>query len=126
MRRTLCCLLALLTLSALTPPVLRGTLGGSGKSRAEKLDFLRRFKEGNRMTYAVAVAENRENLPEYGVNAFPTSFVIDRRGTVRLISTGASQRELERLADMIDKLMARPDTIFLTGAGIAAWFAAQR
>jgi cytochrome c biogenesis protein CcmG/thiol:disulfide interchange protein DsbE len=87
---------------------LQGTLGGSGKSRAEKLDFLRRFKQGNKMTYAVAVAENRENLPEYGVNAFPTAVLIDRRGAVRFISIGVSPAELSRLGDMVEKLVKEP------------------
>lgn len=87
---------------------LQGTLGGSGKSRAEKLDFLRRFKEGNKMTYAVAVAEDRENLPEYGVNAFPTAVLIDRRGAVRFISIGVSPAELDRLGDMVEKLVKEP------------------
>jgi thiol-disulfide isomerase/thioredoxin len=87
---------------------LQGTLGSSGKSRAEKLDFLRRFKEGNKMAYAVAVAENRENLPEYGVNAFPTAVLIDRRGAVRFISIGVSPAELSRLGDMVEKLVKEP------------------
>lgn len=84
---------------------LQGTLGGSGKSRAEKLDFLRRFKQGNKMTYPVAIAETRENLPQYGVNAFPTAVLIDRRGAVRFISIGVSPAELSRLGDMVEKLV---------------------
>jgi thiol-disulfide isomerase/thioredoxin len=87
---------------------LHGTLGGSGKSRAEKLDFLRRFKQGNRMTYAVAVAEDGKNLPAYGVRAFPTAFLIDRRGAVRFISIGVSPGELSRLGDMVEKLVKEP------------------
>jgi len=87
---------------------LQGTLGGSDKSRAEKMEFLRRFKQGNKMTYAVAVAETRENLPEYGVNAFPTAVLIDRRGAVRFISIGVSPAELNRLGDMVEKLVKEP------------------
>ena len=87
---------------------LQGTLGGTGKSRAEKLDFLRRFKQGNKMTYAVAVAENGENLPAYGVRAFPTAVLVDRRGAVRFISIGASPSELSRLGDMVEKLVKEP------------------
>jgi cytochrome c biogenesis protein CcmG/thiol:disulfide interchange protein DsbE len=88
---------------------LQRTLGGSDKSRAEKLEFLRRFKEGNKLTYAVAVAEGPgENLPEYGVNAFPTAVLIDRRGAVRFISIGVSPAELSRLGDMVEKLVKEP------------------
>lgn len=87
----------------------QNTLGGSGKSRAEKLDFLRRFKQGNKMTYSVAIAENPgNNLPEYGVNAFPTAVLIDRRGAVRFISIGVSPAELSRLGDMVEKLVKEP------------------
>lgn len=88
---------------------LRRTLGDSDKSRAEKLDFLRRFKQGNKMNYAVAVAEGPgENLPAYGVSAFPTAVLIDRRGAVRYISIGVSPAELSRLGDMVEKLVKEP------------------
>lgn len=88
---------------------LQRTLGGSGKSRAEKMDFLRRFKQGNKMAYPVAVAEGPgENLPEYGVNAFPTAVLIDRRGAVRFISIGVSPAELSRLGEMVERLVKEP------------------
>jgi thiol-disulfide isomerase/thioredoxin len=88
---------------------LERTLTGSEKSREEKLAFLRRFKQENKMAYAVAVAEKAgSNLPEYGVSAFPTAVLIDRRGAVRFISIGVSPSELSRLGEMVEKLVKEP------------------
>lgn len=79
------------------------------KSREQKLDYLRRFREGNKMTYAVAVAEKAgDNLERYGVNAFPTAVLIDRRGAVRFISIGVSPEEMSRLGEMVEKLVKEP------------------
>lgn len=79
------------------------------KGREEKMDLLRRFKQENKMAYAVAVAERADdNLPEYGVNAFPTAVLIDRRGAVRFISIGVGPSELSRLSDMVEKLVKEP------------------
>ncbi|MDT7540152.1 MAG: hypothetical protein QOE33_56 [Acidobacteriota bacterium] len=78
------------------------------KSREDKLAYLRKFAHDEKMTYAVGVAERTDNLASYGVNVYPTSVLIDRHGTVRLISIGAGPREIERLGDMIDKLTKEP------------------
>ena len=81
----------------------------AAKSREEKMEMLRRFKQESKMAYAVAVAERAEdNLPEYGVSAFPTAVLIDRRGAVRFISIGVSPSELSRLGDMVEKLVKEP------------------
>jgi len=84
---------------------LQRTLDGA-KGRAEKLEFLRRFRAGNKLTYPIAVAERAgDNLPEYGVTAFPTAVLIDRRGAVRYISIGVSPAEMSRLGEMVEKLV---------------------
>jgi thiol-disulfide isomerase/thioredoxin len=88
---------------------LQRTLGDSGKSREEKLEFLRRFRAGNKLTYPIAIAETpRDNLSEYGVSAFPTAVLIDRRGAVRFISIGVSPGEMSRLGEMVEKLVKEP------------------
>jgi len=87
---------------------LQRTLDGE-KSREQKLDFLRRFKKGNNLSYAVAVAEKAgDNLGKYGVSAFPTAVLIDRRGAVRFISIGVSPTEMARLGEMVEKLVKEP------------------
>jgi thiol-disulfide isomerase/thioredoxin len=87
---------------------LQRTQGG-GDERDGKLAFVRKFREEHRLPYGVAVAERAsDNLAAYGVSAFPTSVLIDRRGVVRLISIGGGQQELKRLGEMIDKLTKEP------------------
>jgi thiol-disulfide isomerase/thioredoxin len=78
------------------------------KLREDKLAYLRKFARDEKMAYAVGVSDRTDNLAAYGVNVFPTSVLIDRRGAVRLISIGTSPREIERLNDMIDKLTKEP------------------
>ena len=88
---------------------LQRTLGGTGKSREEKLEFLRRFRQGNKLTYPIAVAESpSDNLYQYGVSAFPTAVLVNRRGAVRYISIGVSPAEMSRLGDMVEKLVKEP------------------
>lgn len=88
---------------------LQRTLGGTGQTREEKLEFLRRFRQGNKLTYPIAVAESpSDNLHRYGVSAFPTAVLVDRRGAVRFISIGVSPTEMSRLGDMVEKLVKEP------------------
>jgi thiol-disulfide isomerase/thioredoxin len=89
---------------------LQRTLAGDAeKSRDDKLEYLRKFKRDEKMTYAVAVAEKlSDNLTAYGVSVFPTSMLIDRRGTVRFIGVGMSPPEMNRLGEMIEKLVKEP------------------
>ena len=85
------------------------TLSASNMTREQKLDFLRLFKRKQELNYPVAVAEGpADNLNEYGVSAFPTAVLIDRRGAVRFISIGVSPPEMSRLGDMIEKLVKEP------------------
>lgn len=88
---------------------VQGTSDERGKTREEKLDFLRKFKTEHKLTYAVAVAERgADNQPAYGVSAYPTAVLLDRRGAVRYISIGSSPAEMTRLGEMIEKLLKEP------------------
>ncbi len=85
------------------------TLSSSGMTREQKLDFLRLFKRKQELNYPVAVAEGpADNLTAYGVTAFPTAVLLDRRGKVRFISIGVSPPEMSRLGEMIEKLVKEP------------------
>ncbi|MDT7602651.1 MAG: hypothetical protein QOF61_648, partial [Acidobacteriota bacterium] len=87
----------------------RTLTGDTEKSRDDKLEYLRKFKRDEKMTYAVAVAEKAaDNLAAYGVSVFPTSMLIDRRGVVRFIGVGMSPPEMSRLGEMIEKLTKEP------------------
>ncbi|MFL6230428.1 MAG: redoxin family protein [Pyrinomonadaceae bacterium] len=79
------------------------------KSREDKLEYLRKFKRDEKMLYPVAVAEQpSDNLAAYGVSVFPTSILIDRRGAVRYIGVGMSSAEMNRLGEMVEKLLKEP------------------
>ncbi|MDQ3135115.1 MAG: TlpA family protein disulfide reductase [Acidobacteriota bacterium] len=84
----------------------QGTLGRSGMSEPQKLEFLRKLKQDEKIPYAFAIAETGTgNQRAYGVSAYPTAMLIDRRGVVRFISIGVSPQELDELGGMIDKLV---------------------
>ncbi|MCA1613508.1 MAG: TlpA family protein disulfide reductase [Acidobacteria bacterium] len=88
---------------------VEGTNESRGRTRDEKLAFLRKFAREHKLDYAVAVAERgADNLTGYGVNIYPTAVLIDRRGAVRYISIGSSRPELARLGEMIEKLLKEP------------------
>ena len=42
---------------------------------------------------------------KYGINAYPTTVLLDRKGVVRYIGIGAGLEESENLEDMIQKVL---------------------
>lgn len=74
-------------------------------TRDEELAYLRDFKKRNRLPYGFLVGDSTVNDLNYGVFSIPTSFLLDRKGMVRFISTGAEEEELEQLENMIKKLL---------------------
>jgi thiol-disulfide isomerase/thioredoxin len=71
----------------------------------EELVYLREFKKRNRLPYGFVVSDSDTNEFNYGVFSIPTSFLIDRKGVVRYISAGASEEEIEKLGELIKKLL---------------------
>src|ERR1051325_8174146 len=71
----------------------------------EELVYLREFRKRNRLPYGFVVADSDANDFNYGVFSIPTSFLIDRKGVVRYISAGASEEEIEKLGELIKKLL---------------------
>lgn len=71
----------------------------------EELVYLREFKKRNRLPYGIVVGDSSVNDLNYGVYSIPTSFLLDRKGMVRFISNGADEEELDKLEDMIKKLV---------------------
>jgi thiol-disulfide isomerase/thioredoxin len=82
---------------------------GSGEGRdmlpPEEFAFLERFKKEHALPYAVAVAEDSENHTTYAVTAIPTAVLIDRKGKVRLVTTGTGSGTEAQLAAAIEKLL---------------------
>lgn len=83
-----------------------GHAEGRTLSERDELAFLRDFKRRNRLPYGFVVTDSPENDLNYGVFSLPMSFLIDRQGTVRFISMGASEPEIAALEEMIEKIMA--------------------
>ena len=87
---------------------LYGRAEGKALTRAQELDYLRNFKKTFRLPYGFAVADTEENDRNYAVGSIPTTFLIDRRGVVRFISTGSGDEENAALNKMIKKLIDEP------------------
>ena len=81
-----------------------GHVEGRKVTHAEELAYLRTFKKTNRLPYGFVVADSGVNDMNYGVFSIPMSFLIDREGKVRYISTGGSEQELAALDKRIRKL----------------------
>ncbi len=85
-----------------------GRAEGRQLTPEEELDYLRQFKKKYRLPYGFAIANTDDNDQNYGISAIPTTFLIDRRGAVRLITLGASEEESQQLGEMIKKLLDEP------------------
>jgi thiol-disulfide isomerase/thioredoxin len=85
-----------------------GEIDGHSVTRAQELAYLRDFKKKNHLPYGFAIAASRANDTSYSVYSIPMSFLIDRRGTVRFIATGAGEEQAAALGKMIKKLLDEP------------------
>ena len=80
---------------------------GSGRelSETEELTFLERFKKQYNLTYGVAVASNDDNHRSYGVSAIPTAVLIDRKGVIRMMTTGSGGDNEVEITAAIERLI---------------------
>jgi len=85
-----------------------GQKEGKELTTAEEVAYLRDFKKKFHMPYGFAVADSSVNDTNYGVNSIPTTFLIDRNGVLRFISTGSGDEEIAALGRMIEKLISEP------------------
>ena len=85
-----------------------GRAEGKELTKPQELDYLRSFKKTFRLPYGFAVADSEENDRNYAVASIPTTFLIDRRGVVRFISTGSGDEENLALSRMIKKVIEEP------------------
>lgn len=85
-----------------------GRAEGKELTRTQELDYLRNFKKTFRLPYGFAIADSEDNDRNYAVSSIPTTFLIDRRGVVRFISTGSGDEENAALNRMIAKLINEP------------------
>jgi thiol-disulfide isomerase/thioredoxin len=85
---------------------LEGQKDSKKMSKLQELDYLKEFKEKYKMSYPIAVLPtSTESSMKYGINAYPTTVLLDRKGVVRYIGIGAGPEESENLEDMIQKVL---------------------
>ncbi|NDD63164.1 MAG: TlpA family protein disulfide reductase [Acidobacteria bacterium] len=84
---------------------LYGSGDGKPMSKLEELDYLNEFKRKYDLPYPFAIAEDGQDASKYGINAYPTTFLLDRKGVVRYIGVGAGGEESENLESMIKKIV---------------------
>lgn len=79
--------------------------GGLELTPDAELAYLRDFRTRNRLPYGFLISDSDKNALNYGVFSIPTSFLIDRKGVLRYISLGASEEEIQKLGELIKKLV---------------------
>jgi thiol-disulfide isomerase/thioredoxin len=82
-----------------------GKDGGKSLTPLQEYDFLGTFKEKHKLPYGFAVSDGDKTLNKFGVGAYPTTILLDRKGVVRYIGIGAGAEEVENLEDMIKKVI---------------------
>jgi thiol-disulfide isomerase/thioredoxin len=73
----------------------------------QEFSRMQEFVTKHKLSWPVVFVEP-STFKAYGVSAIPTAAVIDRKGNLRLLSTGASDEELKKIREMIEKLLAEP------------------
>jgi thiol-disulfide isomerase/thioredoxin len=85
---------------------LYGQADGEQANENQELAYLARFREKEGLPYEFAVAEGQSNQINYGAQALPTTVLIDRKGMVRYVETGAGESRQREVREMIDRLLA--------------------
>lgn len=79
-----------------------GSADGKPVKELEETEYLKQFREENKLFYDFVVGRDMENQIIYGAENLPTTIIIDRKGIVRYAETGSGkeadiQRAIERL-----------------------------
>ncbi|MFN2502583.1 MAG: TlpA family protein disulfide reductase [Pyrinomonadaceae bacterium] len=82
------------------------TLGGVPIERPAEMQVLKRFREKEKLPYDFVVGDGQAIQLLYGGTALPTAVLIDRKGVVRYVESGANSMRLVELREMIAKLLA--------------------
>ncbi len=85
-----------------------GHADGQSVTPAEEVAYLREFKKKNRLPYGFVVANSNVNEVNYGAFTLPTSFLIDRSGSLRFISIGSNDHETNMLGKVMKQVLSEP------------------
>lgn len=88
-----------------------GIQEGKKMSALQELDYLKQFKQKHKLPYDFALIPSGEAAMKYGVNAYPTTVLLDRNGIVRYIGIGSGSEESENLEEMIEKVLAEDSNL---------------
>lgn len=81
-----------------------GEARGVSVDNANEIEYLQNFKKTQNLPYDFVVSKNTTNQINYGATSIPTTVLIDRKGVVRYIETGANREE--EIQALIEKLLA--------------------
>ena len=83
-----------------------GLADGISADNANEIEFLKRFKIKENLPYDFVVVKDTDPQIMYGANALPTTVLIDRKGVIRYLESGASPTRIEDMRQMMLKLLA--------------------
>jgi thiol-disulfide isomerase/thioredoxin len=83
-----------------------GEVDGVSKEKPVEIEYLKsvRFKEN--INFDIVVARDQSIQHLYGATLLPTAVLIDRKGVVRYIETGASPMRITQMREMLIRLLA--------------------
>lgn len=73
----------------------------------EKLEDAKRFLAKHPVRFAIAVKANESCAKEFGVEGMPSSFIVDRNGTIQHVHQGFRPGDGPQLRGIIGKLLAQ-------------------
>lgn len=92
--------------------VILGVTRYFGEVLGEKVDasaeaeYLADFRKKHNLPYNFVISKEQTNQTNYGAKALPTTVLIDRKGIVRYVETGASESRMEEIRKEVEKLLA--------------------
>ncbi len=81
-----------------------GEVRGATADKNSEIEFLQDFRKSQNLPYDFVISKNTTNQINYGATSIPTTVLIDRKGVVRYIESGANREE--EIQAMIEKLLA--------------------
>lgn len=81
-----------------------GEVRGMRADNDNEIEFLKNFRQSQNLPYDFIVSKNTTNQINYGATSIPTTVLIDRKGVVRYIESGANREE--EIQALIEKLLA--------------------
>jgi thiol-disulfide isomerase/thioredoxin len=67
-----------------------------------------RFLAAHHVTFPIALGANDQCAKQFGVGAMPSTFLVDRRGQVRVAHSGFSAGEGKALRGFVERLLSEP------------------